>query len=274
FSSVVIYPGLVLILSWFLSSDGVRWVCVGVLDQVFVPCPHLESLDFRLELLQNQSVISSFCSPNQSRCSPSPVSSGVNLSAPNPAPILTLTNQSFCMGFNITVLGESSHGVYVCHGQSNFPPPLRKKLGPEQVLVLVQGHQCGLIVDPGPDQIQDLMLVWIIVVVCLSGYSLFISISWVVLWVKHCSCLLLWLCSSGSAPLALLLWLCSSGSAPLALLLWLCSSDSFVAVLTHIFFIFQVKFRHVECERDYVNTKPSSTHRQWRKNRKQIHVVT
>ncbi|XP_072304828.1 uncharacterized protein [Eucyclogobius newberryi] len=189
-----------------------RSVCVGPSDSVFVPCPALVSEDWTLQLLQDQTVISSFCFPNPSSCNPAPAPSRTNQTTPNPDHNVSLTNRRSQRGFNLTVRGQSSHGLYVCEGKSMFPPPVRKEAGPEQVLVLVQGHQCDLKVDPRPDPVQGAgpVLVWIIAVACLSSYSLLISIVCARLWVKS---------------------------------------------------------RSSECERDYVNTKPPSTHRHQRKKR-------
>ncbi|KAJ0062571.1 hypothetical protein NL108_017104 [Boleophthalmus pectinirostris] len=171
------------------NNMRLRWVCAGVLDRVFVPCPLLlNSEDFSLQLLQNRTVVWTFCSPPRPNCGPAPTSPTAANQSADLAPAVILTNQSSRQqGFSVPVLDERDEGVYSCHGRSKYPPPVRTETGPEQVLVLIQGFHCGLRLnklDSGPDQVQTLDQVWIIAVATLSIYSLFTTVSCAALWVR------------------------------------------------------------------------------------------
>ncbi|XP_068165386.1 uncharacterized protein si:dkey-1h24.6 [Antennarius striatus] len=150
-------------------KDLLKTVCVSAGDNVSVPCPNSDGEDVKFKLLHGGEVVSNYkCTKKELNCKPLFSMEGVELRE-------NADNTS--VGFMLSGVTASSHGIYRCQGLVSVPPPMMTRESDLRVLVLVKGHQCEQICRSNQtDEEQRGELTWIWIVASVSIYSVIITI--------------------------------------------------------------------------------------------------
>lgn len=167
-----------------ICKELLNIVCVPAGVNVSVPCPKLTTQDVTFYLLKEEKVIYELaCTRNNttSDCQPSQIRVGVELQD---------NTENKSASFMLTEVNASSYGIYKCESYITFPPPLKRVPNTLNILVLVEGHQCGgnknYTVKPiiAGDEKHGFLWIWILGIVVLGVYGITVTIIAGITWVK------------------------------------------------------------------------------------------
>ncbi|KAM9836290.1 T-cell-specific surface glycoprotein CD28 [Aulostomus maculatus] len=150
--------------------------CVHTGDALTVPCPELAGEEVTLFLLKDEQVVYNHtCNFGDQKLSYRlNTSAGIGLRAFNKSASFFLTGEA-----------AGNPGVYWCEVAVRFPPPYRKITSAFKHMVHVLGHQCKCgHQDSSKPQPPSTLWIWIPVVALLFTYSVVITVSAAVFWVK------------------------------------------------------------------------------------------
>lgn len=112
-----------------LPPDRINTVCAPVGGDVPVPCPESAAEELQFDLLRDGEIIyNSTCF--RLACGHQRTRAGVEVRR-------NADNKS--VGFVLTGVNASSHGLYRCEGTVKYPPPLVSVPSDRRVLVLIEG---------------------------------------------------------------------------------------------------------------------------------------